>query len=856
MIIKCLESGDEKEITRALWLLRSVAEYIPDQTTTVLAPFLDRGGDWPSFLLGAICWNEANDSEIMFELRLKLARMGHVKDFVDWKPLCAKHPLRAMMLIEAVLSTWDINIDDDNATTRRKSRIERWYDNDLKALNNVVKEYPVQVWDLLMPHIDRLTGFKAEHYDKRLKRWKEASWHRKEMDIARGVVELVIIAGNTLAANQPEELISRTIPLENSISLVIQEIIITSYAHLPANHADKGITWLLDNPARFRIGSGYHEPEWMPAVRLIAALSSHCSYELFQRLEDAIIYYHAPEEKQDAEYYLKNRKNGYFGHYWGKTQHFLLPALEAKRIKPSTGALIRVLRRKFEDYPKERFIRGGYSSGGSIGSKLSPNLNKISDKSWLQIVTNKKVTEQGYSKWIQIDPDNVLETSIDQFAGSLSHIAKRFPERFGRLALQFPDNVHPSYISAVLDGFNEKQAGKEIPEPEKDSWHPARIDTIEAVLDKYQSGDDRKTAISFCRLIKKRADENWSNKTIARLVYYACSHPDLEIGKLNVHCDKSSDEATIEILFQNTLNCVRGVAARAIGQLLWERKDRLKQVKNGIESLINDPHPVAKMAAIEAIEPVLNIDRNLAAHWFCEACKNDLRVAASPHALRFFNYIIPSHIDQVGPIIHKMAFSPLDDVAEQGARQVTARHLFHGFFEKEFEKCRMGTLPQRKGVADVASSLLNKKEYNEKCQELLRQFMNDSEKDVRNEVRGIFRKNDLLGKPENVEFIKEYIRSQTFADDPDDFIWTLKDFAGNLIPVAEAIFIACEEFSTTLKEKSRDISSGYPFAASEISTILLRLYEQTQGRTTYRSLIGAWISGTFYSKTGLAELSN
>ncbi|MBW2021228.1 MAG: HEAT repeat domain-containing protein [Deltaproteobacteria bacterium] len=368
-----------------------------------------------------------------------------------------------------------------------------------------------------------------------------------------------------------------------------------------------------------------------------------------------------------------------------------------------------------------------------------------------------------------------------------------------------------------------------MPEAEKAFWYPACIDTVEAVLEKFKAGDDRETAMAFCRLVAERADENWSSRTIARLVHYACSHPDLEPGKLNLHCDKNSDEATVEILFQNTINCVRGVAAGAIGQLLWERKDRLEQVRPGIEALIQDPHPAVRMAAIEAIEPVLNIDRDLAVHWFCEACKNDLRVAASPRALNFYNYTVPSHIDQVGPIVQQMVFSPLDDVALQGARQVTARWLFHSFFEKEFSECLQGSIPQRKGVANVAAALLQDKKYSRQCQDLLRQFMNDSEKEVRDELRGMFRNKDLISDPEYAAFIKEYIESQAFADDPDHFVWSLKDLAGSLIPVADAIFTVCEEFSTTLQEKTRDIGSRYPRMASEMSSILLRLYEQAQG---------------------------
>ena len=822
-----LSSQEEQEVNRALWLLRSVAEYIPDQVTEILKPLVGKEGDWPGRVLSTICWKEVNDSERMFELRLQLAGLGNVKDFVDWKSLCARYPLRAIRLIEAVVSTWEI--DEADTATHGKGRLEKWYDQGIEALNGAVKQHPAKTWDLLMGHIERLTSIRTDHYDRRLEKWRDSRFHRHETSIARGVVKLVIMAGQTLAAELSDEPTARIGSLKKSISSVVQEIIIAVYAHLPASHADTGIAWLLDDPVRFRLGSGYAEPEWMPAVRLITALSPHCSEALFQRLEETIIHYHAPQEKRDAKRCLKNRRDDYLDDYWGRTQYFLLPALDTKRIQPATTALIRVLKRKFEHYSKERFLRGGTSSGGWIGSKLDPNLEKISDRAWLRIVSSEKISEHDNHKKEQVDSDHVLTTSIHQFASSLAQIVKRFPERFGQLALRFPDNVHPLYLSAVLDGFGKKQPDPKLPEDKKNSWQPALVETVEAVLDKYQAGDERETAMSFCRLISERADENWSQKTIARLVYYAQNHPDLEIGKLNVHCDKSSDDATVDILFQNTINCVRGVAAGAIGQLLWVHKDLMSVLRLGIESLIQDTHPAVRMAAIEAIEPALNIDKAMAVQWFCEACKDDLRVAASPRASQFFNYTVPSHIKQICPIIQQMAGSLLDDVALEGARQVTARWLFHGFFKKELAECSEGTVPQRKGVAKIAVYFQHDRKYSGQCRELLRHFINDPNKEVRDELRGMFRKDDLLNEPEYETFLKEYIRSQAFADDPDSFVWDLKEFSGSLIHVAEAIFSVCEELSTTLKEKSCDISSPYPHAASEISSILLRLYEQAQG---------------------------
>lgn len=107
--------------------------------------------------------------------------------------------------------------------------------------------------------------------------------------------------------------------------------------------------------------------------------------------------------------------------------------------------------------------------------------------------------------------------------------------------------------------------------------------------------------------------------------------------------------------------------------------------------------------------------------------------------------------------------------------------------------------------------------------------MNDPDKGVRAELRGMFRNKDLINDPAYAAFVKDYISSQAFADDPGHFVWSLKDLAGSLILVADAIFAVCEVFSTTLQEKSRDTGSWYPLVASDLSSILLRLYEQAQG---------------------------
>ncbi len=821
IISQWLESGDPEKIDYALRLLQSVAEIIPDCVVEALESYIDKGNEWPDRMLKTICWNAVDDSERMFQLRLKLVRQCIVRDFIDWKALCLEFPLRAIQLIEAVASTWNIN-DDPRSS---KNRMEQWYDQDEKGLQGAVSKFPFETWDYFMPHISRLTAVEAGEDKGYLEKWRKDRFERHaQTNIKRGIVDLTIIAGQCLAKSNADALIEKLRLLENNSSLIIQEIIIESYRELPNSHADVGIKWLLNDVARFRIGYDYHEPEWQPAMNLIKALSSYCSDSLFKELEEVILNYHSSDEKELAKYYLGSWRKGYFGHYWGEAQYFLLQSLDSQRINPKTADLIKTLRRKF--YPEDRYFNRHRMSGGMVGSKLDPSLERISDRAWLNIISNNKIKDEHGHNWIQVDPEHVLESSIRQFSCSLERIAKRYPERFARLSLQFPDTINPAYVSAILDGCTSKTPDANIPENEKSLWKPASISAIESLLNKFKAGDDRETAISFCRLILARAEENWSDETISRLIYYAKNHSDLEQGKLNVHCEKTDKDATVDMLHQNSINCVRGVAAEAIARLLWDHPDWLEKLRPAIESLVQDKHPAVRIAVIEILLPLINLDKNQAVKWFCLACVDDLRVAASPRAREFLNYTIESHFAEIGPLIRKMISSDLSDVAKEGATEVAARWLFYGFFEQELKICLSGTIPQRQGVAIIASQFFHHEKYLLKCQNLLKPLLNDPDKEVRGELHGLYHKIESLEDPQIKPFLVEYIHSQSFIDSSDRFVYYLKETEGSIIFLADTIITMYEVFSSALKKESREMWSHFPHTISESLPLLLRLYEQ------------------------------
>ena len=105
-----------------------------------------------------------------------------------------------------------------------------------------------------------------------------------------------------------------------------------------------------------------------------------------------------------------------------------------------------------------------------VGSKLDKNLEKINDRTWLEIISNPKVAAESHHDYVQVDWNHVVESSIRQFSNSLERIAKMYPERFGKLALRFPENTPQDYIASVLKALSTDKPDSNIPDNKKNEW--------------------------------------------------------------------------------------------------------------------------------------------------------------------------------------------------------------------------------------------------------------------------------------------------------------------------------------------------------------------------------------------------
>jgi hypothetical protein len=634
-----------------------------------------------------------------------------------------------------------------------------------------------------------------------------------------------------MAKERPRWLLRRAQMAGTSRSRLVQRVILHSLLALPRRYADWVARWILADPRRLSVGAGRHLPRWEPARRLIARFSPHCSGAVFRELEDLLLNYHGPDEYRDARYRLGCIRQGHFStNIHGQVQHHLLPALDPKRRSPAVEGMIGVLQRKFANVHAGFFLHGMRSTGGSISSPLDRNrIQTLSDRAWLGIICRKH--ESWNTKWRQVGPNHVTESSVELFARDLGSAAKANPARFAELALRMPTDVPAAYLSAVIGGLEQKEPSSDVPEADRGKWRPATPEQVEAVLRRHPPSDEREQAMRLCWMVRNRADAHWSGGILQHLTRYATGHADPKPGELSCGIGGKDEDTSVEVLQHNALNCVRGAAANAIEAMLFEHCDWLDRLRPTIESLVKDPHPAVRAAAVAICIPVLNIDRNMAVELFARACSGtDDRVAACYHARLFYNYAFHSHAEQISPVLLQMVQSSLEEVAKEGASQVYARWLFQGVLADPAGQCRRGTVPQRSGVAAALAELLVQEQYTDQCWPVLLEMLDDESAQVRKAAAKAFSRPAILDRPRGVEFALKFVTTAAFQDDPSPLLLLLEDHTGPVLPLADTIFAVCSAFAGPLAAASRDLSQGVAADAQAISPLLLRLYEQAQGQ--------------------------
>lgn len=812
-----LDCEQDREL--ALLLLRSVNSDLPNDVTSLLYPLAFKNPELDNKIYNVLCWDIADDSDEMFDFRLEILKFRPRlwNSYISWQRLAKDAPSRAFCFIDLIVK--NVNIQD----------IENRHDLDdraIKILAEIAKDRPYQVWEDFMPYIAETTKDTISIYDNKLDFWKSKQY--MDQLYGRAYVEMVKVSAKELINIDAKSLLKGCEKYYDCSSLIINEILLCIMQSLPIDYSDYAICWLIENPhKRFFNYTGASDEYLYSAKKIIEKHSKTCSDEVFKSLEDSLYYYHEEDElemaKQRFEFNREKRKeqNKLIVHwpYWGDVQNYLIPALAQYRISRKTTELKRILERRFKDHANR--YRRSIVRGGSVGSTIGSKAEKISDQQWLKIVEKKDYQKE---KWPLTDGP-ILESSPWQFSRDLERVGKNEPNRIANLAFKFPEDVDNNFVRAIFDIIGEKDAGMDI--AEKKELNPVRLDIAERIYIKWKNRDDIDVVMSFCRGLKNRADESWNKEVLNEIRYIAINHPNPEKGKPNIVSSNDPEGETVQSLFTNSMNCVRGCAAEAIASLLWEDKDRYDYFKDAVDSIVNDENLAVNMSAIECIIPIMNFDREYAVKRFFKLANKDLRIAAHPYAYNLFYHLYKEYSRSIEKLVLEMYNSEFEDVEKVGANHIANMYILYGCFEDIIYKNINKSKEQKEGIIKVACDLIGYQEHHEMCKKIILHFLDEEKDDDFTFSYSQLLYEDKLNIEEDEEFILKIVTSKSSRRIIRRFVDFINENDVPVIIFKEIIFGMCQNIIQNSKQEVEDAGSELYGIAPELSKLIALLYDRT-----------------------------
>ncbi|MCP4006349.1 MAG: hypothetical protein GY725_19390 [bacterium] len=824
-----LTEEDEALRDQALLALRSVSETCGDRVARLLAPYEQSDEEWSLRCVRVLSSKAARDSDGLFALRLRLIEADLATDYISWKDFGSSDLARLCELLFALLLRWTAQVSGRASATRYWQRQSKWHGLEDVDLRDADAKELLFAWLRLVPATALVLKAARRVGAGDSPILAAGSLDSRELD---PILSLLSSIGHQLAEDN-WQILSTEGKFDTPLAQLLIMEALRSAPQDVEELADWALSWLMERPERLRLRYRYTDSPWAVSGEVIERFAACCSESAFRRFETFLMRFQEPKLLEDYrfrhEQFMKTGLRKAHLEYpssFGVTQYHLLPHLltgSATRAKSKTnqgkcseGAsrLQRILTRKFRGLSTGFFYANfGTGDGHTRPSRTPESLERLSDQRWIDIISS----------------------SQRSFSVKLGTVTARQPERFARLALRLPATVDASYFQSLLQSLQITGPPNTLPADRQSSWSPASGDVLGQVLLLPKIHEDPKLARPMAWVVHNHAQNDWPPEVIADLLYHARHHADPRPGTLNLGDGWDADN-----IDDNTWNSTRSVVGYTIASVLFAHQDDgiLAALTPGIEALIDDPHPVVRVASTAVCRAAFGINAEQAMNWFFKACDittNYPAMLACRDVRRFVNRARWDHFERMQPMLLRMIGSETEEVAQAGAEHVTHCSLTQGLAEDLLRSCLEGTPAQRRGIAEVAADWLSESRFHAPCKRLLKLLAEDTDEKVLGLVSQCFYRCNLsLFEPQD-DFMVAFARSQAFKRDPS-LLHSLEMYEGPLTPFADCILQAGRTFAEHLAPASRDGRTGIAGDTHYLAPLMLRLYEQSSRDPEYEAI--------------------
>lgn len=786
--------GEDENKDYAISLITSISPEYDSEDIMLIKQFIFFTEEYSRRFATCFPYDLSKDVDEMFDLRLQLYErypdLNHY--YMDFKSDLKQHEFRTIKYLAFLM---------ENKLRGKIHQFKKFESEIFIEDNEFLIEHGEEVFNELIKFLPLENNSIYE-----LSEW--SAKHHKD-SIERIIVKILIKAINSIIKSNPTKFKEIIIELSVNSNDILNELILNGLSNLCEDFSDYAIEFIIENfEDRIFISSIGDGDELSLVKKIIQKHSISCNQQLFRVLEDTIIGYVSKDAKDYLKYRINHNKENkgerVYWSFWGDLQLELLTVLPIERLSHKSVELLRVLKRRFNgESTRYKYYLG---HGGFVSSPVSGK--KLSTYNWTGIITKKKEDFITNERWREV-PGGFIESSIRQFASSFAEAVRNSPLEMINLVLNNKKSVSEEFIDALYNGL----ASCDL--------IGISNDLLEILFAEFPSDFDSYRAQNICRIIERSQIVNWSDNTLEMLMDIAVNHNNPNIENPVITSTNDKKMGSFDLLYSNSLNCVRGCAARALEHLLWENDLYYDLFKPTIISLTKDSNPAVRLATIYTLRPVINIDRDWALNKILELYREDFRLAGHVNLKDIFFLSYMENRELVLDTILKCFYSEDKDLIKIGAYALAEMNLIHKEYKEVVKEFQFFSQDQVEPYLEMVVIYFDKDRYNERCKEIMLAFK-DADYDFELAFSKLFYEN-LIKLDRDYEFLIKLMQSKGSKRLLYSFVKYLDEENRSLVDYGEVIL----SLSTNLIDNFNQTERNPWGIESELSKLIIGLYDET-----------------------------
>lgn len=566
---KWLFDSEKNEIV--FTLLKSVNTNFTDLIVNFINDYLFVNDELDKKFFKCLPYDISFDSDNLFDLRLKL--LNKYDDltliYIDFNRVLLSDELRAVKLLAFLLK--------NKMNKGKKILLREEIDFDVSNVN--LKNDRVVLNELLplLPKY-KINDGTILYY------WTDSSYNATSIErITISLIKKAIL--NLIKKNHKEFFEVFNIYFNQGYE-IYNELILYGLLNMPLSESKTVLSYLFSNIDNniFEKTSGNEESITL-VKDIIKKFCNNLTYDDYKQFEDIIMNY-KPQDMVDRYKWKQLYKTSNIS-YWGDLQFELLKSIPEDKLTDKAKDLLKVLNRKFNG---RSHAFENYEAIGGLYSVRFPITNNISDKSWINLLSNKKFLT--LDKNIKLKKDNILyENNLNDAQMFFSENIHDNPIRFINLVLKHKTIILDEFVDTL---FQSLANFAKINELDND------------LLEKLFFGFDNMKDIrirNICDIVSKKENSCWSDNVIQLIKDYFNK---LEREKNIKLIDKKDFKENSEIYM---LNSVIGKISLAIKKILIDRQELYSEFKLIINTMTQHNDDLFRFSSLYVLIPCLKIDR-------------------------------------------------------------------------------------------------------------------------------------------------------------------------------------------------------------------------------------------------------